>query len=243
MLAEKIENLEEYETLHDLGCDFFQGYFFAKPRIVRGRRLASNQLALVQLLARINDPSADIDQLSELVSHDVALSVRVLNHVNSAAWSLNHHVDSIREAVVYLGRDQVRNLAALMLMAQVERKPKELMVMALVRAKFCELLARACNEESPDVFFTAGLFSVLDALVDTPMEELLSELKVSDAMGDALLHHTGEIGEALELAKQIELGEDLPTPEADEVQLDELADLHNQATAWADSIAVSTGLA
>jgi EAL and modified HD-GYP domain-containing signal transduction protein len=243
VVAQKIEGPHEYEILDDLGCDFFQGYFFAKPKIVQGKRLASNQVALVQLLAKINDPSADIDQLSELVSHDVALSVRVLNHVNSAAWSLNHHVDSIREAVVYLGRDEVRNLAALMLMSQVDRKPKEIMVMALVRAKFCELLARECREPNPDTFFTAGLFSVLDALMDTPMDELLVELKVSDEMAGALLHHEGEIGEALEIAKQIEVGADLPQPEEDEVQLHELADLHNRATAWADSVAVSTGLA
>ncbi|MEL7045351.1 MAG: HDOD domain-containing protein, partial [Pseudomonadota bacterium] len=139
-------------------------------------------------------------------SRDVSLSVRVLNHVNSAANALNRTMDSVREAVVYLGRDHIRSLVTLLLMARVEQKPAALMVIALVRAKLCELMTDTMENGDPGAFFTVGLFSVLDALMDLPMDEVVKNLPISEELVAALVDREGTMGEALELAISIEQG-------------------------------------
>ncbi|MDP5053010.1 MAG: EAL domain-containing protein, partial [Congregibacter sp.] len=132
VLAEKVETNEEFETLKALGCDYFQGYFFAKPKVVSGKRLAPNKLAVMQLMSQINDSETDIDSLSELVSRDVAISARAMNYVNSAGSSLNRRIESIREAVVYIGRETIRRWVTLLVMAKIDDKPGELVTMTLV---------------------------------------------------------------------------------------------------------------
>ena len=241
VLAEKVETEDEFKRLAELGCDYFQGFFFARPKVVSGRRLSSNKLALLQLLARLNDPTVDIDTLSDLVSRDVALCVRALNYVNSAATALTRRVDSVREAVVYLGREKLRNWVVLFTMASVDDKPSELMTMALARGRFCELVARRAEKDDPGAFFTVGLFSVLDALMDAPMEEVLDQLALSDDMRAALADGEGAKGRALEIAIALERGEhervdlsDMPT--------ELLADLHLDATQWADGVMTELNL-
>jgi len=243
VLAEKIETNEEFEVLRDLGCDLFQGYFFARPAVLSGRRVAANHLALVQLLAQINRASSSIDELSSLVARDLALSMRVLNHVNSAACRLNRRVESIHEAVVYLGRDQVRNLASLMLMTRVDRKPSELMVMALVRARLCETVAREQEKPNADAYFTAGLFSVLDALLDRPMEELLAELKLTEELIGALGERAGPVGRVLSIVIGLERGAGIEADAVPGSTPARLAELHREAVVWADTVARETDLA
>lgn len=234
VLAEKVESEDEFRRLHELGCDYFQGYFFARPTVLSGRRLAANKLSLLRLLAQINEPTTEIDELAKLVGSDLALSLRAMNIVNSAAYGLNRRLDSVREAVVYLGREKTRNLVALLLMARVDDKPTELMTMALVRGKFCELLAEEAGLENPGAYFTAGLFSVLDALMDAPMPEVLSRLPISDDLRDALVCGAGEKGRLLRAALAIERG----SPDARDVEAfsgSRIATLHRVATQWADS--------
>jgi len=152
VLAEKVETEEEFNSLLDLGCDLFQGYFFARPTVISGRRIAANKVGLLQLLAAVNDPDAEIDDLAQLISSDIGLSLRAMNFVNCAALALTRRIDSVREAVVYLGRERIRNIIALLLMARVDDKPTELMTMALVRGKFCELLAEESAHDDPGAF-------------------------------------------------------------------------------------------
>ncbi len=243
VLAEKVETQQEFEILLELGCDLFQGYFFARPKVMSGRKLTSNQVAVLHLLGQLNDPEVGIDEIAELVSRDVNLSLRVLNHVNSAAHALNRTVDSVREAVVYLGRNNIRSLVALLLMARVEQKPAALMVIALVRAKLCELLAQASNGNDPGAFFTAGLFSVLDALMDLPMGDVVKNLPISDELVAALVEHSGAMGEALEMAISVEQGNIDPAAAEDSPwEPEELAPMFSSATEWADGVVADTGL-
>ena len=235
VLAEKIESNRDFEALVAMGCDLFQGFFFARPQTVTGQRLSSNKLALLQILAALNNPGTDIDKLSELVSHDVALSVRVLNQVNSAASSLNRQIDSVREAAVYLGRDTIRHLVMLFVMAKAEDRPSELLTMALQRARLCELIAERESGEDQSAYFTVGLFSVLDALLNAPMHEIVDKLAVTDEMRMALVSSAGPKGMALTLATALERA-DFDTLALSTIPGDELADLHQQAVLWADQI-------
>lgn len=243
VLAEKVETDEEFQVLRELGCDFFQGYFFARPKVISGRRLASSQLALLQLLSQVTDPGCDVDALTELVGRDVALSVRVLNHVNSAANGLNRRVSSLREAIVYLGRERIRNIVALLIMARVDDKPAELLSTALVRARFCQLLALECDDEQPDAFFTAGLFSVLDALMDLTMAEVLQKLPVSEDLAMALLEQSGPIGHSLSLAIDLERGACLRRPPPADLPESTLARTYHEARQWADEVVAATDVA
>ena len=240
VLAEKVETDEEFRILRELGCDFFQGYFFARPRVISGRRLASSQLALLQLLSQVTDPGCDVDALTGLIGQDIALSVRVLNHVNSAANALTRRMNSVREAVVYLGRERIRNIVALLLMARVDDKPAELLSTALVRARFCQLLALECDDDNPDAFFTAGLFSVLDALMDLPMAEVLKKLPVSDDLGMALLEQSGPIGHGLSLAIDLERGARLRQPPPGHLPESALARTYHEAREWGDAVVAAT---
>jgi len=240
VLAEKVETDEEFRILRELGCDFFQGYFFARPRVISGRRLASSQLALLQLLSQVTDPGCDFDALTGLIGQDIALSVRVLNHVNSAASGLTRRMNSLREAVVFLGRVRIRNIVALLLMARVDDKPAELLNSALVRARFCQLLALECDFDNPDAFFTTGLFSVLDALMDLPMAEVLQNLPVSDNLSRALLEHSGPMGHGLSLAVDLERGACFRRPPPGELSESTLARIHHEAREWGDAAVAAT---
>ncbi len=200
LLAEKIETAAQYQFYFDLGFDLFQGYYFARPQAVKGQRLSENQLVVMQLLARINDPEVDIDELSQLIVQDASLSYKLLRYINSAALSLPRKVDSINQAVVYLGLARIRGLATLMSLTGFKDKPVELLTSALVRGHLCEYLSKSDADSDASSGFTVGLLSILDALLDMPMQDILKELPLSQRLVDALLLHKGSEGEALSCA-------------------------------------------
>jgi EAL and modified HD-GYP domain-containing signal transduction protein len=198
LLAEKVETQECYALCRDLGFVYFQGYFFCQPKIIKGSRLPANRLAVLKVLAALNNPDATLDELEALIGQDVGLSYRLLRYINSAFFSLANEVESIRHALVLLGDRSVRRWATLISMAAIGDKPHELMVTAMVRAKMCELLAGSLHADHVDPFFTVGLFSVLDALLDASMEQALAALPLTPEVADALLAHKGVLGRVLE---------------------------------------------
>jgi len=181
----------------ELGFDYFQGYFFCKPKIVEGHRAPENRITIINLLAKLQDPEVRIEELEELISHDLALAYRLLKYINSAAFAMRREINSIHHAIVMLGLNTIRSLANLMLMSNINDKPPELLVLAIIRARMCEKLALHVNKKMKDTFFTAGLFSVIDALMDSTMEDVISQLPLSTELNDALLEQKGIIGEAL----------------------------------------------
>lgn len=207
LLAEKVETPEQFALCAELGFDYFQGYFLCKPNIVQGQRAPSNRAALLHLLAQLQDPNVEISKLEELISQDVSLSYRLLRYINSAAFALRREVDSIRHAIIMLGMNTIRSLANLMLMSRVEDKPSELLTTAMVRAYMCEQLAQHFKGSDKDSLFTIGLLSVIDALLDQPMQQILSQLPLSNMIKDALLKQQGPLGEALQITLAFERGD------------------------------------
>jgi EAL and modified HD-GYP domain-containing signal transduction protein len=220
LLAEKVETPEEHERCLELGFDLFQGYFFCKPEKMEARGVAPNRLTMLQLVAALQDPKIEIGQLETLVTRDVALSYRLLRYINSAFFGMRREVDSIRRALMLLGIANVKRWATLSVFAGVEEKPRELIETALVRARFCEL----SGEGNTDQLFTLGLFSVVDALMDAPMEPFPDEMRA------ALIDRTGPTGELLETALSFERGEFSPGD-------DRFGDAYAQAIAWATEAA------
>jgi EAL and modified HD-GYP domain-containing signal transduction protein len=226
LLAEKVETKEEYERCQELGFDLFQGYFFCKPERMEARSVAPNRLSILQLVAALQDPGIDLRKLESLVSRDIALSYRLLRYINSAFFGMRREIDSIGRALMLLGLDNVKRWATLSVFAGVEEKPRELIETALVRARFCEL----AGEGSRDQLFTLGLFSVVDALMDAPMEVLLASMPFPDDMREALIARKGPKGELLEAALSFERGGFEPS-------LERFASAHLEAIAWATNAA------
>jgi EAL and modified HD-GYP domain-containing signal transduction protein len=206
LLAEKVETRQEHELCMDLGFDYFQGYFLAQPKVIRGRRLPNNRLAILELMSRLQDPDVQFEELQELISSDPGFCYRILQYVNSAAFGLNRKVDSVHRAIALLGLQKIRNMATMLAMARIDNKPTELVTTAMLRAKMCERLAIEQQEDNAHTWFTVGLLSALDALMDNSMEEILTQLRLTPQMSEALLHHSGRLGRTLSCVLAYERG-------------------------------------
>lgn len=236
IVAEKIETHAEYEFCRRIGCQLFQGYFFCRPELVRSRRVDANRLALMELLSALQEPGIDLPELERLIAGDVGLSNRLLRYINSAFFGLRQQVRSISQAVALLGIENLKRWASLSVFASISEKPAELTVTALVRARFCELAGgQRRRGSSGGELFTLGLFSVIDALMDTPIEELLEQLPFPQDMRDALVAHAGENGALLDCIAAVERGDFSRAQEL----LPNAGDLYVESLSWANGAATS----
>jgi c-di-GMP phosphodiesterase len=219
LLAEKLETREDYERCAALGFELFQGYFFCKPETLSAKGVAPNRLAMLQLVAALQDPDIQFSQLETLIARDVALSYRLLRYINSAFFGLRREVDSIGRALTLLGLENVKRWSTLTIFAGIDEKPREVIVTGLTRARFCELAGERFGEGQADRLFTLGLFSVIDALMDAPMADVLAKIPFPAEMTDALVKRTGTKGELLEAALASERG-DFPDPFLAKIQME-----------------------
>ncbi len=199
LLAEKIETYEKFELCKKFNFDYFQGYFFCAPKSEH-HDIPVNRLAAVRVLAQLQDPDISINKLEQTISTDLSLSYKLLRYANSAYIGLNREVESISHAAKMVGIARIRLWASLLAFAKMEDKPRELMITAIVRAAMCERLAASAKEEPKEMFFTVGLLSVLEALLDCSMEEALEKLPLVREIRSALLRGEGAAGEALACA-------------------------------------------
>ncbi len=239
MLAEKVETQSEYQQLRDMGFDLFQGYYFARPELYTTRALRPNQVAVLQLLQTVNDPNVSIETLANLIRGDVALSIALLRWTNAASTGLAQAVDSIDRAIVTLGIYTIRNWLGLIAMANMGIQSPELVTTVLVRARFCELLAITAKRQNPAGYFTVGLFSALDIMMESPMPELLNQLPLARELKDALLAHQGSHGEALKAILALESGEPARAIFAN-VNHSKIAASYVDASEWADEFLLVT---
>lgn len=197
LLAEKIESEEEYEFLHDCGFDLFQGYFLAKPKVIEGKTISANKLTIMSLLADLNNENVEIENLVDSISSDVSLCYKVLRYINSAHFALSRKVDSIREAITFVGLKKLKQWATLVSMSNISSQPDDLMQLTMSRAYMCEQIAMQLHKDDPQHFFSVGLFSTLDILLNLPMKKVLDNLPLSDEILDALLYFKGDTGKVL----------------------------------------------
>ena len=197
VVAEKVETLKEFEFCKNLGIDYFQGYYLCKPNLVKGRQLKPSLITRLRLLEKIQDPYVDFEDIEKVVSQDVAISYRLLRLVNSAVYGLRREIETIHQAITLLGLDQVRKWFTLFFIMEMGDKPPELLTIALVRAQMSEFLAKAMGLRNVEKYFLVGLLSVLDALTDLPLEQVINTLPISNEMRDGLLSHTGTSGDIL----------------------------------------------
>lgn len=207
LLAEKIEARAVFEQTKRLGFDLFQGYFFARPQILTTTRLQSNQILLLKMIARINDPACSIEDIAALVAQDTKLSFKILRFINSAAIGLPKNVDSVKQAVVFVGVLRLRAWVNLFIMAGMNNGVPKILTTSLVRAEFCQSLALEIKVGDPGSGYTVGLFSLLDAILEQPMNELVKDLPLPPEMVEALVSHTGAYSRGLNCVIALEHGE------------------------------------
>jgi EAL and modified HD-GYP domain-containing signal transduction protein len=186
MLAEKISTHDELTFVRDLGFYYFQGYFLEMPVIHRANRMPHDRAKLLRLLASLYDQKLNLRAIEGLVASEVGLGVRLLKLASSAALSRGTPIGSLQQAMARLGVQQVAALIVLILASSFDDKPLELARQVLIRARMCELLART-GTVSPDEMFTAGLLSLLDAILDRPLPEILDQIPLTALIREALL--------------------------------------------------------
>jgi EAL and modified HD-GYP domain-containing signal transduction protein len=196
LLAEKVETLEEYEIFKKAGCELFQGFFFSKPKIVKGKRLGVNQIATIKLLSTINKQDVSFGELSAVITQDVGLSYKLLHYINSAFFSLPNEIESIHHAVTCLGMSEIKRWVNILALTSFTDKPDALFQNILIRGKMCELLAEQFNQD-PSQMFLMGMLSSLDSLLDIPIEEALAQLPMAEEVEQAILYKKGIAGDIL----------------------------------------------
>ncbi len=239
-LAEKVENFAEFQKTREMGYSLFQGYFFARPEILTHRDIPTTKLAQLELLRQLQNQDLDLDKLEQLLRRNVGLSYKLLRYINSAFFALPIEVRSVRHALTLLGEMEVRKWASLVVLAGlVENKPEAIIIQAIFRAKFLEGLAPLCSfEKRSQDLFLMGLFSLLDALLDQPMDQVLKTMPLSLDMKEALISQEGRLGALLSLCFAYEQGQWKQfSVLAKLLNLDEeyVPGVYNEAVTWAKS--------
>jgi EAL and modified HD-GYP domain-containing signal transduction protein len=204
-LAAGLLNYGEFEMAKALGFQQFTGPFFASPHVTSGRQVPVGNLTTLASLARLRG-DASIEELEEVIDHDLGLSVKLLRYINSAYFGVRSEIASIRQAVMMLGSRQVARWALLTALTGGPTTPRELSVMALTRARMCEQLG-AEDGGGGEKLFMIGLLSLADALLDLPLETIVAELPLADDVAQALLWRAGPAGNILDATVAFERGD------------------------------------
>ena len=235
LIAEKVESAEEYELCRELGFDAYQGYFFALPELSRTPGTPTRELGTLCALAA-TDEDTSLEELESIVRRDAGLSHKLLRYANSAYVSPLRPIESLRHAVTMIGAVPIRRWSLLLALSGLRDAPSHLLEVALVRARMSELLAPRMRA-APDRAFTAGLFSLLDALTGREMEELVTELSFDERLTRALVSREGPEGAVLDATLAYERG--AFDDAAHHARPDVLADAYTQALRWSDQVAAA----
>ncbi len=206
LIAEEVETIEQFELCNELGFDEFQGNFLQHPQTFQSQRVPSNRLGLLRLVAALNAEVESLDEIERLISQDVAMPYRVLRCINSSYYNLPRQIDSIHQAIVILGLDNLRRLCTLVALQGFAERPPSLFVNALVRARMCEQLGRLGGAQDTGPHFITGLFSMLDVITGMPMKDIVGELPLTAPIVRALLAEEDDLGAALACARAYERG-------------------------------------
>jgi c-di-GMP-related signal transduction protein len=237
-LASRVESISQYDEARDADYSYFQGYYFAEPVVTRASTVPTYSVTALELLSEVRKPEPEFDTIADIVAHDPGLSYRVLRLVNSAAFRLQTEITSIKRALIMMGMNEIKEWFPALIMTTLTReKPDELVIMSVVRARFAEILAKESSlpGRSGELFLT-GLFSSIDAMLDRPMEEVISELSLPVDAQKALLGKDGPFTPLCRLVLAYEQGLwDQVTTLAGQAGVDErvLPGAYAAAVSWA----------
>jgi EAL and modified HD-GYP domain-containing signal transduction protein len=239
LLAEKVETAQEFEQLKMLGFSYYQGYFFAKPEVVKQRSLSPNKMVLMDLIGETAKIKMDFEKISQLIERDVSLSYTLLRFINSSAFSRQQTIGSLKHALNYMGELELKKFIALIALANLgEGKPDELVNLSIIRARFCSQIANKRRDiENPPMAFLTGLFSLVDALLDQELKTIVGKLPISPEIKSALIDKSGHLADYLAMSICYEKGQ---WQKLDELcttmglEMNDVSDFYQSALQWAN---------
>jgi c-di-GMP-related signal transduction protein len=242
LLAEKVETREEFTRAVGMGFEYFQGYFFSKPEILKERDISPSKMALLQIVAEANKEDFSFEALEKMIARDVSISYKILRYMNSSFFKRVNEISSLKQAIVLLGEQGIRRFMSLIVMSRLaEDKPDVLVRTSIIRARFCELLGKGSRRKVDESeLFTLGLFSLIDAILDDSMDRLMKKLPLSEEIKKALVEGSGNLIDFLKLSWAYEKGDWTGVAHAAsriEVEEEKMPAFYMDAIGWADSLA------
>lgn len=240
-LAEKVESRQEFEEAIGMGYSYFQGYFFSKPTVMRGKDIPIARINQVKVLEQLTRSQIDFDEIEKVIMYDVALAYHLLRFINSAAFGLKNEIQSVRHALVMLGhKELIKWISLIALRSFHNSRMDELVVISLVRARFAELLAGkiGLQARAPEMFMM-GMFSMIDVFMEKPLEVVLEQLPLPQDIKEALTGKRNVFRSVYELILAYEMAEwEKFSLQATALRIDENAipSLYQQSVEWADRI-------
>ena len=240
LVAEKVESHQEFRQTVAMGFDYFQGYFFSKPEMISRQEIPAFQLNYLRILGAVQEPEVNLEEIEKIIKVEESLCFKLLRYLNSSLFGFRGRIHSIHHALSLLGEKETRlwvSLAALTSMG--DGKPEELVVTSLVRAVWCESLASQMGLVRKADSFLMGLFSLLDAILDQPMETILQQLPIALHIKSALLQDDNTFSEILRLVQAYEQGDWATCAHlAKTLRLEEegMAETYLQAVEWAQQV-------
>jgi c-di-GMP-related signal transduction protein len=207
MLAEKVETREEFAATKDAGFLYFQGYFFRRPETLTAQEIPANRLNYLRMLKAVSRPELDVREIENLVKSEASLCYRLLRYLNSAAFGFGSEIHSVRHALSILGEREVRRWIRLVAsLGAGQNRPTDLVLAALVRARFCELLSPHIQHGDSDLFLM-GMLSLMDTLLEIPMRQVLDNVPIDHDCKAVLLGNPSNLRPVYQLMLARESGE------------------------------------
>lgn len=208
LLAEKVETLRQFNQLKTLGFTLFQGYFFAKPEMVKKKSIISTKKHIFELMKHASSTQLDFDAMSEIFSRDLGLTYKLLRFINNPTYGPSKEISSLKHALIYIGDLELKKFIALLVLADLnENKPSEIIRLSLVRAKFCEHISQLINKvENPPKAFLTGMLSHIDGVLDQEIDSVMAILPIHIDIKDALVQKENYLASYLELSLSLEQG-------------------------------------
>lgn len=213
LLAEKVEDQNQYKEVLSMGFELFQGYYFAKPTLITGKRLDPSRIAVLKLLEQVL-VETEVGEIEKTFKENPHFTYNLLRIVNSVGMGISQNIESVRQAIVLLGRDQIKRWAQLLLFSDKNSSggASPLMQTAAKRGRLMELLAEKSEKQGSsngivELAFMTGILSLIDALLGKPLEEVISQLSLAEEAQSALLAREGELGKLLTFTENLEQGD------------------------------------
>lgn len=210
LLAEKVETRDEYEEALRKGYGLFQGYYFAKPEIIKGKDILTDYTLYLYLFKLLNEEEPDIDKITDTIKRDVALSYKLLRYINSFAFDVPNKISSIKQAIMIMGLNSAKKWIQILVLYDIGDGPskgreKALIEHSLARAKACELVAGQLGIRNTDSYFLLGMFSLLNVIMERHWEDILPKVSLMDDVEATLMGKETAMQPVLQLIEAIEV--------------------------------------
>ena len=209
LLAEKVETEQQFEQVKLLGFTLFQGYFFARPEMLKQKKITSTKQNILELIGHASSEKLDFNTMGEIFSSDPGLTYKLLRFINNPCYGRSQEITSLKHALIYIGDIELKKFIALLALADLnQNKPTEIIRLSLIRAKFCEQISLLQkNQENPPKAFLTGILSFIDGILDHALETVLEMLPIHSDIKQALIANNNYLANYLNLARSVEMGD------------------------------------